>query len=675
MAVQSLESRVEALLSRQVAAPKTSGVPASTSEAAAVFDSIALNLILKPRTALYFALLAANGLRKAVADELASVAALKTAIQDLGNPAYRIEGATQLNQARTALVQLEGLPRLSSTNQSFARFDQAVSSFLNDELSKNVRRPGATSLSRTSVEAAWDLASSLAAIETGHTDLLQRLFKLAVGVDNFLSAPINALFSRNALFRARTDLDDIIKLVDAGGDPGAARDVATRLIADRSTLRMLGTTVDPFAAVISGVVPTANAPAVVTSAAGPFAASTGLAWSISTSAGTASGNLFELVGVVQTLLPGGEPTAVFPTNLGGSFFLSAGGATYRVAMNVVFNNISDVATRINAAGVPGVHASVYAGTRLVLYTDTPAAVSIAPGCYTGGVMYTDSVHALLGFAVGQESSTSLQAPDVIAAMSAATSLVSMAATSDGRIQITSLLSGYGEYIDATIPLLGLSGRTPAASDQLLLNSSAHQAQPGDSVTVSGVVTTVADVSPTAITLTSPVPVSNGAVVGRSALVFAYQNVIAALSSFFSTQSSNVYMQGIEALRRALAPLPGSQTLAMRNVALVEAGRLEAFLSALAAALSSPNTALSAGSAAEEKRIGDGILQTLLERGYDRAADLFLRCELHTVLELDADSASYAGQFLSASSVFAQSDIGVKNTDQENIQLSTFVGRT
>jgi hypothetical protein len=49
---------------------------------------------------------------------------------------------------------------------------------------------------------------------------------------------------------------------------------------------------------------------------------------------------------------------------------------------------------------------------------------------------------------------------------------------------------------------------------------------------------------------------------------------------------------------------------------------------------------------------DGILTTLAERHYDRAADLLMKCDIQALMEMDPNSASYAGNFMKAASAVA-----------------------
>jgi len=189
-------------------------------------------------------------------------------------------------------------------------------------------------------------------------------------------------------------------------------------------------------------------------------------------------------------------------------------------------------------------------------------------------------------------------------------------------------------------------------------------QVGDDLSFGSVDRVVAKVAENAITLDAAMPTYSGPVTGTSAIVSTYQTLNTRLLFFLKRWKSTVYTQNLSVLDRVLAPLGASSTPGQRNMALAEITKLETELSALLAVVADPTTSLPEGAAQEERGVVSGILTTLLERNYDRAADLLLKCDISALLEIDADSASYSGNFLKASSQFAQANFSSPSLESE-----------
>jgi hypothetical protein len=454
MAARTVQDQVSALLSRSVVEQRQPGSEVAGLEASAVFESVALSLLLTPRLALYFEHLARNGLCQVVTAELNLLTTLAQDIKDLANLSYKIEGEESLIRARTALLQLEGLPRIDANQTALSLFEKSVEEFLQGSLSKNVRRRGASDFVRPASEALQDLPGTATALKAKHDELLGRLYALAVGVDNFLSAPFTALLGTAAVSRARADLEAILAEVQAGGDPANARDYATRLIASRAAIRSVASPPDLAAPVYDG----------------------------------------------QASTPGGL----------------------------------------------GISAAV-ADQRTV--------------CQVGD-----------------------------------------------QVQVFS---------------------APAATCRAVA------------------------VSKDVILLDNPLPVFSGRIMVTSSLVLMHEALAPGLKTFLQSWNSSLFFENLDRLDRALAPLLASQSPATRGDANDMVQLLTGQLTTLLNTITDPTTMLPAGAAAQERLSVEGILNTLEERRYDRAADLVLRCDLASLLEMNADQASYAGNFLRASSVFAQ----------------------
>lgn len=244
MAARSLEQQVDSLLSRKVAERRASGLLVPEVEAAALFESIALSLLLTPRAVLYVALLARNGLVAAIKEEIALITALRSVIADLGNTTVAIKDTRSLQKAKTALLQMETQQKVVETSPPFKRFAGAVDDFLQKQLAKNVRRPGQTELVRPGSEAATTLPTAFADLDSKHSEVLDRMYALAVGVDNFLSAPLSTIIGLSTSARIREDIEDIIELLEEDDSGSQSRDIAVRLISAKATLASFGTALD-----------------------------------------------------------------------------------------------------------------------------------------------------------------------------------------------------------------------------------------------------------------------------------------------------------------------------------------------------------------------------------------------------------------------------------------------
>src|SRR5438552_3111104 len=121
MAVITPQDQASSLLSRNIAEARIRGAMAPDIEATAIFESVTLALLVKPRAVLLFALLAKNGLRKVVQDELDLVAEILAAIKDLNNTQLSIRSAQDLNKARTSLLGIEQLDKISAANHLFKK--------------------------------------------------------------------------------------------------------------------------------------------------------------------------------------------------------------------------------------------------------------------------------------------------------------------------------------------------------------------------------------------------------------------------------------------------------------------------------------------------------------------------------------------------------------------------
>lgn len=675
MAVSPVEDYVASLLEQRVAEAKTGGVQNASVEAVAVFNSVALNLLLKPRCALLFALLARNGLQKTVQAEIGSLEELKTAIQDLGNVAFQIKDASSLRRARAALLQLERLPSVSATNPTLKLYQTSVRAFLDSQLAKNVRRSGANDLTRSAAEARTDLVGTLATLKEQHADLLDRLYSLMVGVDNFAAAPFAALIGTSAAARARADIESIITAVEASGDPSPARDFVLRLISGQATLSSLASPPAIMEPLFDGMASSAAAPAQMTSAVGPFVPA-GLSPSFSATVKTSptdvgiteSFSFFESEAAILVSSPISFPLTI-PAGYGLFFVID--GVAQRVPIDGTFASVAALFGAFNAT-IGYAHSTQFAydPTRWVIYFPGASQVSVAtvyqyptpdPSTTTGVPSTTAlSAHALCGFEAGQLGEQNVSAQVAADYINSRFTIISARATTAGTVELTTASTVAGTELLVSAPSsFGLVGPVSALSDSVSLAGVADHrdlVQPGDQVSLGGVTQEVGEVSQSSLTLLAPAPTYSGPAIVTSALALAYQALIANVKMFFSSWQHLPYTTDLTTVDRALAPLGASSAPGQRNMALAEVQRLESALVSLLNLLSAPSTMLPDGAALNETQIVEGILTTLEERHYDRAVDLLLKCNLQSLLEMDADQASYGGSFLKAASTFAQANI-------------------
>jgi len=679
MAARTVSDQVSALLSQSVSGPRDPGAQSSGLNASAIFGSIALTFLLKPRTALYLAHLARNGLMKAVQAELSQVTALQSDISDLGNFSTKLGGADVLATARSALLQMENLPRLPSGNGSVQVFERAVQEFLTRHISRNVRKKGASQLTRPASEALRDLPSDLAALKDLHTETLSRLYTLAVGIENFTASPFSAMLGTSAVARARADLEDILAHLDAGGDPAASRDIAVRLIAARAAVSTITSPPALFDPPVPAGTQVESSPETVSilSQQGPFDLGASPVFSIDNIAFTffVPASAFLISDPIQ--FPMSAPgQVVFSTDLSDPTLVQLAGP---------YATVLDLVTDFNFRAPSTVRAASYAGTsnRVLFYAPGSESLRVEPGgaffslgTTTGTKKYFQSTGAsVLGLTVGKTGSQKVSARDAADALGLLFPTFSFTATSDDRVLIEGPETAPGTVVTVSAPdSFGITGQHRALTKTLVLLELA----PGDVLQVGDTVRLgskkadgilVQDVDLPTVYLERAVESFTGPLYASSALTQCYDALFPALNRFLKSWRKTQFATDLAVLDRLFASLMASQTQAQRGEARKALSSLASHLTTLLNLLGDPSTMLPPGAADEERRIVDGILLTLAEKNYDRATDLLLRCDLQALLELDEDMASYAGTFLKATSAVAVSALPSTVQDSAGASIS------
>lgn len=679
MSVRTIEDHVESLLSRQVAEGKLGGTPRPDLEATAIFDSIALTFILNPRAAIYLMFLARNGLSAAVIAEKDLISQLLSVIDDLANQSYRIEGAAILQRARIALLNMENLPGLSANSKTLlTAYNNSVSEFLETHLSKSVRKKGSSELTRPASEALATLPGLVATLKSQHADVLDRLYTLLVGIDNFESAPFSSLLGTTTVFRVRNDLEDILSsLASSEGSPEAARDYAIRLLGSQATIDIVTRPPKWSDLVADAVQASSSAAPTITSTVpdGSYEGNVGdPACAISlTGHATLSFNLFP---------PGPclvSDAASYPMTLAAGTMLYVQGdslVTVEIPIDGTFDDSTELATKINTAATV-VQAISFAGQadRLLLYS-SPVQASLS--ILNDGTTPAPSGASSIGFFAGQTATAGLSTFTVVEAMNylfgtLITASVDMATS---RLTITSNFSDPGIRLGITCgPGYGLNGTDVAGySDSLVFNQvDLTNVQLGDLVTTptgAGVITGL--LSPTSIRVDTSLETFTGATSVKSSMVESYKTFIADMKVFLRNWSSFYFAADLTKLDQVIAPLTASQSEAQRNEAKTALGGLNTQLTNLLNILQNQSTMLGNGAAIQERDIVNGVLATLQERGFQRAVDLLLKGDIQSMLEMDYERASYGGEVLRVSSSFAQS-FSVEDPQDDDRQTAVSAG--
>lgn len=733
MASTTIQEQVSSLVSRRIAEAKVEGVSSPDVEAAALFESIGMNLLLKPRTVLYAASLARNGVLAAVTKEISQVDALIASAKDSTNQTFEIQSTASLERAKTALLQIEDLAKADPNTPTFKSFSGAIDEFLNKQLAKNVKRKGATSLTRTGKEAASDLPSGFSTLSDLHATFIDKLYALSVGVDNFVTSPMATVLGVSTAYRARQDIQDIIDSVAEDVSGEQSRDYATRLIATRAALRVLGAppninspVLDSAAGKPEGYALLATSdsvPVTATSAVGPFVVGSG---SLVMTVGAQSGSQ-----TVSTLFPAGNNPAVYSTPLAfpivvpadHHFFIhitttpavtSGGGwtgpdvngfyshATYgggwgldsnynrvfRAPIGAAsFASIGVLVTALNAAmGFANADAgitinlgtaSVFNGNRIVVYLN-PAFQTIKVAShytYPSGspAFFTLSAAPFFGLELGQVGQR-----DSISALTVSESLnfwfSTIATTSrnqDESVSVTAVETAPGTtlLLSGQVAVdLGLPSTTTSSSSNLtLLGTVFGVAQSpfnpfslveiGDLVEISSGSSTVSKVSDVSVTLVSALPtVVSSNIKITSALVLMWDSLSSKISASTTSVLNSKFNEGLASIDLSIAALSGDPTVGKSLAVTALLNELKALLQSVAALLSDPSTILPNGAARSEIDNANGVVTSLEERKFDRAADYFLQCRIHELFDMDFMTASYGGSMMQAASELARTDI-------------------
>lgn len=706
MALQSLQDRVSAVLERQVVLPRSRGASPSDLEAVLLFESIAMALLSYPRTVLLIVLQAKNSLLKAIQDELHALDELAVAVQDLRNVSYRIDGAEHLESARLALLQLGASDSISTNSASFVRFSRSIDKFLKGSISKNVRGNSSTVMKRNGSEAYKELPSLLETLNARHTDTLDRLYSLAVAVDNFLTAPIPSMVGSTAIARTQEDVVALLDTLSSNSDGSVSRDVVQRLISSRAALSVLGSAPDLFAPVIASGYPTKRvikarsslAPAVLVTGSGDVSSS--VVFTIERTVLLRDGDVQDVLSVqvppstvdndacLFFRVPGGEAVIDADSYLFLTVPISKSPiGTLRIPVPAGTLDESAIAASLNSYG-NGLTATQLAGGGIALCLDCDFSIATSSteqdpdSTYPFARTFINSVHASFGMLAGASATRGVYPRALLVDLinGQTTDTVAPASIqSDGSISIETASSALyiGLRLQASPSLPDFPTITSYAVSPVV---SFYYEDTGESVDVGALLvvgdTLVRDGAPYSIveigwdsvTVSDGIPTFDGSVSVTSSLVSRYQDLDAVIQSFLGTWLPSDFSSDLTVLDRSVGTLSASSVSI--GPSLNKIAQLQTLLVQLEVGLSPIPAPFVDNS--NERKILDSIVSSLQERSYDKAIDLLLQGRIREVLELGHSEASYSGSFMRAMETFAKSDLTIP--DRETGNLPVFYAR-
>jgi hypothetical protein len=727
MSVRSLQDQVSDLLTRQVVEDRSRGAINSDIEAAALVESIAIRLLMLPRSALYLAYLARNGLLSAISTELEVIDTLSRDIEDLGNVSFAVKDLRALQTAQIAILQIGEQGSVGANSSALARFSSSVDEFLNKQLAKNIRQPGATDLVRPSVEAAQDLPGTMSLLKDAHDDLLDRLYSLAVGVENFTNTPLATIVGFSTIARIKNDVQGMIEEFQTDDSGTTSRDAAIRLFGSRATLDLLAnppSIFDPRIATDENVPPgrvisarTPNIQAVATSISGPFTIGDGgdsLTIDVNgTAVSTTAASLLQsldraaIVGD-QVSWPVSIPanTHLFLTlttqhNYGTdwTFIGDRYYRTFKVTLNdgtaPTTKSLAQVIAAFASSSISGFVTPVeflHSGTgRLLLHAAHPTlSISISESCVeidpnVTGVgnsrFYNLSAHSLLGFKSNQIGTVGLTSDLLTQCLNYVFGSLILAESGPFNIvTVSTVTSAFGTKMSISGVLageLGLVGDYLTTSNQVFLYENGEAINPfdlvgpGDELQGPSGTATVIESSSTDITLDRSLPTFSGSVVVVSVVSRLWGELDYNLRKFIPSWTNGRFHSDLSVLDRVVAVLVGSPTAPNRASAQAMLSALRSEILQMQSAITT-SVSIPTGGAQPEKAVINDVISFLTERKYDRAVDFLLRCRIQEIFELDWQTLSYGGNLMRTAENLARTDIIFPNYAKDEANVSTTV---
>jgi len=729
MSLLTIANQSKALLRRSLVDEKLSGGTDPKVEIRALLDSIILGLLSRPKAVKFVAQLAKRRLIQALQDEIDTIDSLTVDLDDLNNTSFKVRDSSRLNSAKSALRSINAGDELNVSGTAFTRFSNSVDKFLNEQLSKSVRRVGSTSMLRPSDEAKAAIPTDYAELLSRHEDTIDRFYSLSLIDDEFTKSPTAAVLGKTVLSRVMTEIDLILDQLEGDDSASEARNQVVRLLASRSALEVVGTAPSLSGPILSTVLElpvgyeltgtSAAAAAFVEGTDGTEANDGIIRFSLGASSpqvtvdvdGTTVGPLdfpqstdFDVDD--KAIVVGAVPTGGFPVTLGATtqdlyitLVTSGTAVSYRAAIGTGSQTLSAVVSAINTAltGVGTAAEFCASGTdRIIIRATSADVIRIDSAVEIATVAYTDSGHALLGFQDGKYG-WSIANPDgggteidiVVDAFNELFGSVATAVRVGDAVRVDSVSTSVGVTMTITSPSsLGIDGAVNGMSDEfrllgLVRGVITDPVDPQDLLDVGDVVTTptgsstVASLTNTAVFLAAEVDTFSGSLTVNSALDSPFAALSTALDENLVVWSNTLFVDDMKRLDAAVAKVYGSIDRASTNEFRRLLVLLRAFMADLKTAISDSSTDIPAGCATRERALVNGIIESFEERNMDRALGLFLTGKLMDLFTIDLDEVSYAGRLAKGVEELARMDVEFEKQfeEGEKSRLRGYLDRT
>lgn len=692
---------VSKFLNRQVVVPR-SGTQDQGDEVAALIEATAIRFLISPQSALTLILMAKNQLQQIVISDLALIDYIIAAIGDVNNPDLIVTDTSSLVDAQTALVEVDRLGSFSNTTAAFTRYTSAVSTFLNKQLAISVKRSNSGELERTGSEAKQDLSSAVGLFNSTHAVMISGLVELINSVNDFRSVNLTKIVSADTVARVKSSLQQVQQGMAANAlSPTVA---AIELLAGSAALQSISSSQDIYDPTVeTGIFPAGRNITVSSAPIGAFLIS-----SVSASSGFSVGSgqinfgitLDELgtnpftatFGIpvsgsptnrawivssplpATVLLPSGSKSLFLQLNgaVGGAYkdidLSAAGTSTTLTALAIIINSAlgADATLTVNTRG-DGLFEFIFVGsdpvTSIVVLGLGNGSVDPVSGIYTAS---NPSVHTQLGLVAGQVSTdkTLITKAQLIDRINSAISPRGNAVSAGNFIQITSASSAVTSSVRVstqTYPGFGFSTTLATAIPPfLVLMENGQPIDPdslgvfiGSSMAVTDSVSSdrsgvfiISDILGNQLLCDTTLPraVSNSVTI-LAPSVASVQSLLLQLSGF-----SGVFDKDAQNVQKVAAPLLSKQaTQAQLGDAtkLLNAVRLNVTNQAGTGLLDVMSAVVVRDDQSEFATAAKTLIQSLEERGLDKASDLLTSAQFSAFFALTNEAASNSGAFLNS----------------------------
>lgn len=688
-------------LSRQTTGTRLNADADTAEENQAILESIAISVLLNPQAILSIVLNAKNTLQQLIASDIELIDYITAAIQETQNPDAFPSSTADLISAQTALIELDRIGRIDTSLQAFTRYQSAIDSFLNTQLAPLLKRNSTGEFNRSGLEAKQDLFNSVSLFTQTHALFILRLKVLSKAVTDFSTVDLSRIVHTQTIARVRTSLTQIKSGMDSGLLSNTV--AALELMAGSASLRSISNskklyddTVPLAAGLFAGPEPTN---AFIQSSIGPLLTTTApYPHNTDLAVDGAPSQVFELpytnrsgcpfvcnnlqqpsfdvpVGVqlYVDITPGPSPSSDGVTHY--AIPLTSGPAKSWTDIIADINAVFGVSGPIAADFVNSDHAIIILGNT----SDTQVFIrSSGVGVFDGvtGIFTPDppSAHELLGFFPGQ-TSTAIDSFDLpylqrfFVANYGSTLGTITTQTLDGRLRIESgsfnpaisslqtaglVMSQFGFTSAVAIP----AAMQITNADNLVQDPTALGLLFGSVVHAAAFIESVDHIDGTRVLFdpTVELPLTKSSVRVVAPTVVAVQSTMS-ISGVFNSAFDNDLLP----LQGLLSPLLTTPSLAQVNDARrafqVIRTRLTDLLNQLSFIV-----------VAEEQEPADvvaqSILQTLEERGFDRALDLLTQCRFSEFFGLTAETISKSTRFMKTMETMVTTDLPTSTIEED-----------